>query len=47
MTAPNQPKPADAIPRVTEQQEREHIAAEERKRHAARTMEELRERFGG
>jgi hypothetical protein len=31
---------------VTEQQKREHIAADERKRHAARTNEMLKNRFG-
>jgi hypothetical protein len=32
--------------RVSEQQKREHIAADERKRHAARTTEQLKERYG-
>ncbi|WMT75068.1 hypothetical protein [Bradyrhizobium sp. Ash2021] len=39
-------KPADAIPRVAAQQRAEAIAHAERKRHAARTMEKLKERFG-
>lgn len=41
-----QSKPADAIPRVVEQQEREAARAAERKRHAALTTALLRQRYG-
>jgi len=34
------------IERMSEQQKREHIAADERKRHAARTQEALKRRAG-
>jgi hypothetical protein len=34
-------KPADAIPRVTEQQRREELAHAERKKHIAKTPEIL------
>lgn len=34
------------IARQTEQTRRKHLAADERKRHAARTTEELKRRYG-
>jgi len=41
-----QDKPADAIPHVAAQQERERIAHEEKKRHAETTAALLRQRYG-